>query len=83
MIVEVSLRISSDDGMPALVAERRQLFVQGVADFERTLFGSMGLLDGLIGSCREAMIEQANEYVQNPPSITEPERPPPWRPPER
>lgn len=62
VIVQVFLRISGDDGTPALVAESAEMFVQKTRDMESNLFGAMGQLDRMVGEQRSKMVEQAEAY---------------------
>lgn len=85
MIVEVFLRITDDTGIPYLLANASELYVQRVADFEANLLGSMALLDQTAEHAKERLLHQAQQYREaegvkgGPP----PERGPEWRPPER
>lgn len=61
MIVTVVLQIATDDGIPAAMAEERQLVIQAAGDLEGNVLKAAAVLDDAVERCRVSMKRQVRQ----------------------
>lgn len=73
MIVQVTLAIHTDDGIPVVLADERLLVAQGVADFEGTVARCAMTLDETVERATKNAQRQIRAYREaGPPDIADP-----------
>lgn len=69
MIVEVSLRVTTDDGMPCVLAEERVMVIQTHADYEGNVLKAAAALEEAIDRQHAAAKKQVRLTREIDPSL--------------
>jgi hypothetical protein len=72
VIVECTLRVVTDEGTPAIVAEGRRMVVQEVADFEGNLLKAAAALGDLVADAERQVQAQVAAYRRAIPAGLDP-----------